>query len=131
MSGEALRQEVIVPSPPTLAQVITVMEAAVCDMCVLQSIGDLSGEEVSRWVAWEHDLQAREEELFHRGDQVQQALIDAARQEEALAMMEQHLEVELGAIPAREQGLAIGLTVLEEGHARVRQQESAVWEWER
>jgi len=109
-----------VPSPPTLAQVVAAMEAAVRDLRVLQSIGDLSGEQVSSRAAWERDLQAREEELHHCGDQVQLALIDAAHQEEALAMKEQCLEVELGAIPAREQGLAVGLVELEEGHARVR-----------
>jgi len=78
------------------------MEAAVRDLRVLQSCGDLFGELVSRRAAWERDLQVHEKELRRRGDQVQLALIDAARQEEALATQEQCLETELGTIPARE-----------------------------
>ena len=42
------------------------------------------------------------EELRRHGDQVQLALIDAARQEEALATQEQRLETELGTILAHE-----------------------------
>jgi len=56
------------------------------DLRVHQSSGDLSGEVASRRAAWKRDLQAREEELRRRGDQVQMMLIDAARQEEATAM---------------------------------------------
>ena len=86
------------PPPPILAQVVAVMEAAVRDLRVLQMSGDLSGELVSCWASWERDLQAREEELHCRSDQVQLVLIDAACHEEALATQEQHLEPELGAI---------------------------------
>ena len=63
MPGEAPHQEVAVPPPPILAQVVAVMEAAVRDLRVLQTSGDLSGELVSCRAAWERDLQAREEEL--------------------------------------------------------------------
>ena len=40
------------------------MEATVCDLCVLQSSGDLSGEMASRQEAWERDLRACQEELW-------------------------------------------------------------------
>jgi len=62
-SVEALRQPGAVPAPLTLAQVVASMEATVCDLCVLQSSGDLSGEMASRQEAWERDLRACQEEL--------------------------------------------------------------------
>jgi hypothetical protein len=62
-SVEALRQPGAVPALLTLAQVVASMEATVCDLCVLQSSGDLSGEMASRQEAWERDLRACQEEL--------------------------------------------------------------------
>jgi len=50
-SGEAPRQEAAVPSPPTLAQVVMAMEAAVRDLRILQDCRDLSGELASRRAA--------------------------------------------------------------------------------
>ena len=62
---------------------------------------------------------------------MQLALIDAARQEEALTTQEQRLKAELGTIPAHEQNLTASLAELEEGRARIRRQESVLREWER
>ena len=100
--GEAPWQMAAVATPPTLAQVVASMEAAVRDLRILHSNGNLSGEMASRRAAWVHDLRACEEELRCRGDQVQMMLMEAARQEEAMAMQEQRLETELGTIPACE-----------------------------
>ncbi|XP_039834454.1 uncharacterized protein LOC120695223 [Panicum virgatum] len=96
-AGEAPCQEAAVQSPPTLAQVVVAMEAMVRDLRILQASGDLSDELASHRMAWERDLQTREEELHCRSDQVQLALIDAACHEEALATQEQRLQPELGA----------------------------------
>ena len=80
--------EVAATAPPTLSQVVATMEAALSDLCALQAGRDPSGELASCWVAWEHDLQVHEVELRHRGEQVHLALIDIARQVEALATQE-------------------------------------------
>ena len=81
-------------------------------------------------MAWECDLRTLEEDLRRRNEQVQLSLIDDARHKEVKATREQCLEEELGTIPACEQSLAAHLVELEEGRARLRQQEATLQERE-
>ena len=103
-------------APPslTMAKTLARMEAALQGLHYLQAGRAMLGDLSSLQVAWERDLWACEEELLCREEQVQLALVDAAKKEKSMVAQEQCLEEELGSIPSREQDLATRSKELEE-----------------